>query len=181
MDIRCHRCGNLAAPAGHEDGRAFYRCARCDRVWATYISPRLGAYALESTPAPRVLVADDSPEMLGLLSAWLEDEGCLVIAVGSGRDALDASTTYQPDVAFLDVVLPPPDGFQLCDVMTQRNGPAVVLMTGIINPDARRAREVGAVQLLQKPLTRESVVAALTVALARHRLDDRPGARAEVD
>jgi hypothetical protein len=37
------------------------------------------------------------------------------------------------------------------------------------------------VQLLQKPLTRESVVAALTVALARHRLDDRPGARAEVD
>ena len=54
-------------------------------------------------PAPRVLVADDSPEMLGLLSAWLEDEGCLVIAVGSGREALDASVVYRPNVAFVDL------------------------------------------------------------------------------
>jgi two-component system OmpR family response regulator len=123
----------------------------------------------KASPVPRVLVADDSPEMLGLLTAWLEDEGCMVIAVGSGRDALDAAVAYRPDVAFVDVVLPPPDGFHLCDVLTRRLGPAVVLMTGMSNPDHERVAEVGAILLLQKPFAREALIDALTLALAQRR------------
>jgi DNA-binding response OmpR family regulator len=126
-------------------------------------------------PAPRVLVADDSPAMLGLLTAWLEDEGCMVIAVGSGREALDAAIAYRPDVAFLDVVLPPPDGFQLCEILTRRVGPVVVLMTGMSPRDTQRVGEVGAVLMLQKPFTREAVVDALTLALSRSRRDDQSG------
>jgi CheY-like chemotaxis protein len=110
--------------------------------------------------------------MLGLLTAWLEDEGCMVIAVGSGREALDASIAYRPNVAFVDVVLPPPDGFQLCQILTRRVGPSVVLMTGMANPDLERVTEAGAILLLQKPFTREAVVDALTRALAGSRPDD---------
>lgn len=123
-------------------------------------------------PAPRVLVADDSPEMLGLLTAWLEDEGCMVIAVGSGREAVDASIAYRPNVAFVDVVLPPPDGFQLCQILTRRVGLSVVLMTGMSNPDIERVIEAGAIMLLQKPFAREAVIDALTRALAQGRRDD---------
>ena len=131
---------------------------------------------MQSTPAPRVLVADDSPEMLGLLSAWLEDEGCIVIAVGSGRDALDAAMSYRPEVAFIDLVLPPPDGYQLCEILNGRaDAPSVVLMTGMSNPDRERVSEAAAVLLLEKPFTREAVVDALTLALERHRRDDQPG------
>lgn len=126
-------------------------------------------------PTPRVLIADDSPAMLGLLTAWLEDEGCMVIATGSGREALDAAIAYRPDVAFVDVVLPPPDGFQLCEILSRRVGPAVVLMTGMTNPDTQRAGEVGALLMLQKPFTREDVVEALTVALAHSRRDGHSG------
>ena len=168
MDITCPRCGGLAEPAGHEDARAFYQCPTCDRVWATHISV-LTQQTPRSTPVPRVLVADDSPEMLGLLSAWLEDEGCVVIAVGSGRDALDASVAYRPDVAFVDVVLPPPDGIQLCEMLTRGPVPAVVLMTGMSHPDMKRIGEAGALLLLQKPFTREVVVDALTLALEHGR------------
>lgn len=169
MDICCPRCGGFAEPAGHEDARAFFRCPTCDRIWATHISAIADRQLPQSAPAPRVLVADDSPEMLGLLSAWLEDEGCLVIAVGSGREALDASVAYRPDVAFLDVVLPPPDGFQLCEILTRRDGPAVVLMTGMSNPDMRRANDAGALLLLAKPFAREALVDALGLALEHHR------------
>jgi CheY-like chemotaxis protein len=172
MDICCPRCGGLAEPAGHEDARAFFRCPTCDRVWATHISAIADRAGSQALPAPRVLVADDSPEMLGLLAAWLEDEGCVVIAVGSGREALDASVVYRPDVAFLDVVLPPPDGRHLCEMLTRRSGPAVVLMTGMSNPDARRVTESGALLLLHKPFTRETIVDALTLALAQARRDD---------
>lgn len=121
--------------------------------------------------APRVLVADDSPEMLGLLTAWLEDEGCMVIAVGSGRQAIDSAIAYRPNVAFVDVVLPPPDGYQVCEALSRRLGVAVVMMTGMTNPDRERVLESGALVLLPKPFVRETIVEALTLALAQHRAD----------
>jgi CheY-like chemotaxis protein len=131
---------------------------------------------MRNAPAPRVLVVDDSPEMLGLMSAWLEDEGCMVIAAGSGREAIDAAISYRPQVAFIDLILPPPDGFQLCEMLSRRlDGPAVVLMTGMPNPDLRRVTETGAVLLLHKPVTREMVVDALTQALERGRRGEEPG------
>ena len=134
MDICCPRCGGPAEPAGHEDARAFYQCPGCDRVWATHISAVIDRGTLHAAAPIRALVADDSPEMLGLLSAWLEDEGCLVIAVGSGREALDAALSYRPQVMFLDVILPGPDGFQVCQALSTRPGaPGIVLMTGMPN------------------------------------------------
>ena len=178
MDISCPRCGGLAEPAGHEDARAFFQCPTCRRVWATHISAIANPGTESARPAPRVLVADDSPEMLGLLSAWFEDEGCVVIAVGSGREAIDAAIAYRPDVAFLDVVLPPPDGFQVCEMLTRRLGRAVVLMTGMSNPDSERAAEVGAVLMLQKPFAREVIVDALTLALEQGRREDASGGAA---
>ena len=165
MDICCPRCGGVAEPAGHEDARAFYRCPTCARVWATHISSVTNRVVVRSRRAPRVLVADDSPEMLGLLAAWLEDEGCVVIAAGSGREALDAAAAYRPDIAFLDIVLPPPDGVQLCEVLTRRTGITIVLMTGFSHVDTARVRAAGALRLLPKPLTREAVIEALTAAL----------------
>jgi CheY-like chemotaxis protein len=167
MDIACPRCGETAEPAGHEDARAFFRCPSCDRVWATHIGV-LGDSAAAARP-PKVLIADDAPEMLGLLTAWLEDEGCVVIAVGSGREALSASVAYHPDVAFLDVVLPAPDGLQVCELLKGGPGPSVVLMTGLSNPDTARVSAAGALLLLRKPFSREIVVDALTLALDHHR------------
>jgi len=173
MNICCPRCGGLAEPAGHEDARAFFQCPTCARVWATHIS----ASATSHTPAlaPRVLIADDSREMLGLLAAWLEDEGCVVIAAGSGREAIDAADAYKPDVAFIDLVLPPPDGFHVGEVLTRKMGIAVVLMTGMSSPDARRIEEVGALLLLKKPFAREAVVDALTLALEQRRRREASG------
>jgi len=178
MDICCPRCGGLAEPAGHEDARAFYQCPTCNRVWATHIAATASWNDRTAAPPVRVLVADDSAEMLGLLAAWLEDEGCLVIPVGSGREALDAAIAYKPDVAFLDLVIPPPDGFQVCEMLTRRIGPVVVLMTGMSNPDTNRAAEAGAILLLRKPFARESVVDALTLALEQCRRDSASGGAA---
>lgn len=138
-------------------------------MWATHIFAVADGEPRSARPAPRVLVADDSPEMLELMSAWLEDEGCVVIAVGSGREALQASALNAPDVAFVDVVLPPPDGYQVCEILTQRGGPVVVLMTGMANPDTRRVGEAGGLLMLRKPFAREAVVEALGTALEHGR------------
>jgi CheY-like chemotaxis protein len=178
MDSRCPRCGGVAEPAGHEDARAFFQCVPCGRVWATHLSAIMRRGDEEPRSTSRVLIADDSPEMLGLMSAWLEDEGCIVVTAGSGREALDAAAVYYPDVVFLDLVLPPPDGFQVCEALKQRLAPEVVLMTGMPNPDAaRRAADLGVVALLMKPFAREAVTGALTTALDRCRRDPLGGLR----
>ena len=179
MDILCPRCGGRAEPVGHEDARAYFECGACNRVWAYHVAATLTRPEI-APAAPCVVVADDSPEMLGLLAAWLEDERCVVIAVASGREALDAVAVYRPDVVFLDVVIPPPDGFQVAERIARQAGPSVVLMTGMSKPDARRAADVGAVRLLQKPFTRETVLDALAVAIERRQGHDRPRVAANV-
>jgi CheY-like chemotaxis protein len=178
MDISCPRCGGLAEPAGHEDARAFFQCPTCDRVWTTHISAVADRGAVRTLPAPRVLIADDSPEMLGLFTAWIEDEGCMAIPVSSGREAIDAAIAHKPDVAFIDIVLPQPDGFHVSEVLTRRLGVACVLMTGISNPDMTRVEEAGALLLLHKPFPREAVVDALTLALEQCRREDESGGAA---
>lgn len=172
MDISCPRCGQSAEPAGHEDARAFFRCPTCDRVWAVHISALSDRFA---RPVPRVLVAEDSPEMLGLMSAWLEDEGCIVIAVGSGGAAIEATVAHVPHAAFVDIMIPKPDGYELSELLVRRYRLPVVLMTGMTTPDARRVADSGALRLLKKPFTREVVIDALALALEHRRLADNSG------
>jgi CheY-like chemotaxis protein len=139
------------------------------------VAARSGAYGDHI----RVLIVDDSAEIAGLVSLWLEDEGCAVVTAGSGREAMDAVAVYRPDVVFLDLVLPGLDGFQVCDALRRQPlAPEVILMTGYSNPRyLRRGADLGVVTLLQKPLTRESVISALKMAIERCHHDPLSGLR----
>lgn len=173
MDICCPRCGAPSEPAGHEDGRGYFSCAHCKRVWSAPIA----SFARPADVAPdtfvtRVMLVDDSPEMLRLLALWLEDQNCDVVTALSGREALEVAATYYPDIVFLDLILPPPDGFDVCERLKKRLAPEVILMTGVSNPQAQpRAAQLGVVALLQKPFTQEAAVAAYLKALDRCRRD----------
>jgi len=170
MDIRCPRCGNLAAPAGHEDARAFYQCKKCDRVWMTFLAPAPAPSSGE--PPIKVLVVDDSNQLVALIAAWLEDAGCIVFTALSGNQALDIVTSHDPDVVLLDVVIPPPDGFQVCESLLQReHPPEIILMTGMSDPiRLRRADELGGVVLLRKPFTGAVIVDAVRRVAAHRRV-----------
>ena len=180
MDNPCPRCGRPGIPAGHEDGRAFFRCEFCNRVWMIQLS----AGMLSSTPAPaptRVLVVDDSDQLVGLIVAWLEDEGYQVATATTGSRALAAAEAETPDVVLLDLILPPPDGFALCARLQRGpHPPAVIVMTGL--SDQLRLRQIdglGAFAVLQKPLTQEVVLDAVSRARA-HRSKDPSGSAASV-
>jgi CheY-like chemotaxis protein len=173
MNMCCPRCGTQAEAAGHEDGRAYFACPQCQRVFSAELAsfaPHAGG--TPGTPATRVMVVDDCEEMVGLLRMWLEDEGCEVFTALSGRDALDLAATYYPDVVFLDVIMPHPDGFHVCRALRDRLRPEVILMTGVTNPEARRrGSELGVVALLEKPFSRDAAVAAYNTAVERCRRD----------
>ncbi len=62
----------------------------------------------------RILVADDSDQLSGLVAAWLEDEHYDVVTASSGRQTLDAAAVYRADIVLLDLVMPAPGGFEVC-------------------------------------------------------------------
>lgn len=158
MDIRCARCGTTAVPAGHEDARAFYQCEKCNRVWMIHLTAATSGRV--QTPQTRVLVVDDADMLVTLIETWLEDEGYDVATATSGRQALDALDTHDPEIVLLDLILPPPDGFTLCEVMRRREQPPeIIVMTGLNDP--LRVHEIEGPHLfalLHKPLTQEAVL-----------------------
>jgi DNA-binding response OmpR family regulator len=166
MVIRCPRCGNLAAPAGHEDARAFYQCEKCDRVWMTFLDTSVVETA---TPTAKVLVVDDSNELLGLIGAWLQDEGYILFTATSGRQALDIAQSHDPDIVLLDVVIPPPDGCTVCESLQHRDRPPeIILMTGTSDPShLRRVDELGGLVLLRKPFNSDVLLQCVRQAAVR--------------
>jgi CheY-like chemotaxis protein len=167
MDIHCERCGTMASPAGHEDARAFYQCENCKRVWMVHLTAP--ARACMQTPGTRVLVVDDSDSLVSLLQMWLEDEGYQVVTATSGRHAIEAIAAHDPDIVLLDLIIPPPDGFAICDQLRCRfRAPEIVVMTGVLEEDRlRRIEGAGIAALLRKPLTQESVLDSVSRARRR--------------
>ncbi len=152
--------------AGYEDTRTFYQCGTCSRVWTMTVTPPVAG---DRAPVG-VLVADDSDMLVGLIACWLEDEGYAVVTATTGRQALDAAAAHRPDVVLLDLVMPPPDGFEVCAKLQRLPlPPEIILMTGVLDArHVKRAIELCAAVPLMKPLECESLVAAVDAAVVRH-------------
>ena len=102
--------------------------------------------------ARTILVADDSPEVVYVVSRTLEEAGFRVLSAGTVRDALDV-LDLQPDVGLVlsDIRMPGEDGFDLWRVLRHRfPSMPVILMTGhAVTPDDMVPRGAS---ILEKPL-----------------------------
>ncbi len=108
-----------------------------------------------------VLVVDDQKSSADLIRRWLEADGHTVLAVETGEAALEAVKASPPDLVLLDIMIPPPSGFEVCKQL--KKDPAtrhipVLLMSGLQDPaNWRRGLEVGAAEFLAKPLQGQDV------------------------
>src|SRR4029078_3960643 len=96
-------------------------------------------------PRTRVLVVDDSDQLVGLVGMWLEDEGYGCITATSVSQARETSSIHPPDVVLLDLIIPAPDGFAVCQALRRHaRAPEIVLMTGLSGTARlRRDADVG--------------------------------------
>jgi two-component system OmpR family response regulator len=121
--------------------------------------------------AVRVLVVDDEPEILGLLSAGLRLSGFDVAAAPDGAEAMAVAPAHRPDIVVLDVALPDVDGFSLARrLRADRNGVPVLFLT---DRDAVADRIVGLTaggdDYVTKPFSVEEVLSRLRAVLRRSR------------
>ena len=115
------------------------------------------------TAQPRVLVVDDDRAIREMLSQVLGREGYDVTVAADGSAALETMSHHRPDVILLDIVLPGPDGFEICRQLKQDPRTLltpVILVTGLGQREQRiRGIEAGADDFLTKPVDKEELLA----------------------
>jgi two-component system nitrogen regulation response regulator NtrX len=117
---------------------------------------------------PSVLLIDDEPNIRRMVGALLAAEGYEVREAADGRSGLAAAGEMEPDVALIDLMMPGDlDGIGTLSALRQRFPDVpVVMMSGKAGlSDAVRATKLGAFTFLEKPLSPEVVLLALSSAL----------------
>lgn len=117
-----------------------------------------------------ILIIDDTPANLQLLSSILKDRGFEVRAVVSGEMGLIAARTIVPDLILLDVKMPEMDGYQVCQELKNdtklRDIPVVFISSLEETLDKVKAFHVGGVDYITKPFQVEEVIARVETQLA---------------
>lgn len=130
-----------------------------------------------------VLVVDDSPETLRMLTDALEDAGMTVLVARDGNQALAMIDRITPDVILMDAVMPGMDGFETCRQLKRNQALAhvpVIFMTGLTETgDIVKGLEAGGVDYVTKPIVPEELIARIRVHLANARMTQ--SARAALD
>jgi len=114
------------------------------------------------TTAGRVLVVDDEPPIVDLLTGYLAREGYGVTATGDGLRAVELARELAPDVVILDVMLPGLDGIEVCRRLRTFSDAYVLMLTARGEEiDRIMGRTVGADDYLAKPFSPAEVVARI--------------------
>ncbi len=133
-----------------------------------------GTYAQleEMTPSDRnkltglkVLVIDDSKTIRRTAETLLSKEGCEVFTAVDGFDALSKIADHQPDIVFVDIMMPRLDGYQTCALIKHnkvfKQIPVIMLSSKDGLFDRARGRIVGSEHYLTKPFTKDELLGAI--------------------
>ncbi len=120
----------------------------------------------------RVLLIDDDPGVLDVVSYGLRQEGFEVRGVSDGESALDAFARGEWDVVVLDVMLPRLSGVDVCrKLRAESNVPIVMLTAKDAELDRVLGLELGADDYVTKPFSMAELVSRLRAILRRRELD----------
>jgi len=113
----------------------------------------------------KILVIDDSKTIRRTAETLLSKEGCSVFTAIDGFDALSKIADHNPDLIFVDIMMPRLDGYETCSLIKHnqnfKNTPVIMLSSKDGLFDRARGRIVGSEQYLTKPFTRDELLGAI--------------------
>ena len=113
----------------------------------------------------RVMVIDDSKTIRRTAETLLKKEGCDVVTATDGFEALAKIADHQPQIVFVDIMMPRLDGYQTCALIKNnqmfKQTPVIMLSSKDGLFDKARGRIVGSEQYLTKPFTRDELLSAI--------------------
>lgn len=113
----------------------------------------------------KILLIDDSRTIRRSAETMLTREGCEVITATDGFEALALIHRHEPDLIFVDIMMPRLDGYQTCAIIKNnprfRRVPVIMLTSKDGLFDKARGRIVGSDHYLTKPFTRDELLSAV--------------------
>jgi two-component system alkaline phosphatase synthesis response regulator PhoP len=126
----------------------------------------------------KILVIDDEPSIVNLVTAYLKPEGYEIYTAADGNAGLKAARAYKPDLIVLDLMLPGKDGFEVLSQLRRESNVYVILLTAKTEEtDKIVGLSVGADDYITKPFSPRELVARIKAALRR--LQPGPGTGSE--
>jgi two-component system alkaline phosphatase synthesis response regulator PhoP len=126
---------------------------------------------------PRILIADDEPEIVRGLEDNLRFEGYETIAAADGEAALEAALAHAPDLVLLDIMMPRLSGWDVCRELRRRGVEVPIIMLTARGEEVDRVQglELGADDYVTKPFSLRELLARVRAVLRR------PGPRQKAD
>ena len=113
----------------------------------------------------KVMIIDDSKTIRRTAETLLQREGCQVVSAVDGFDALSKIVDTNPDIIFVDIMMPRLDGYQTCalikDNQNYQNVPVIMLSSKDGLFDQAKGKIVGSDQYLTKPFSKEELFEAI--------------------
>ena len=117
----------------------------------------------------RILVVDDNPSIRGPLCFLLEDDGYTVDIAGNGKEALQKVRSFNPDLMFLDVMMPIKSGYEVCQIIKANPDTkhiyVIMLSAKGKGEDKQEGLEAGADEYIFKPFSPLKIVAKVHTIL----------------
>ena len=117
-----------------------------------------------------VLIVEDVPSEVALMSLYLKSAGYRVMSALSGQEGLDKAISQKPDVIVTDVVMPGISGFELCRQLKRtpetQTVPIVICSSKGQDIDRLWGMRQGAESYLTKPYTQDQLIQAVKAALS---------------
>jgi CheY-like chemotaxis protein len=134
----------------------------------------------------RILIADDNPQNVELLEAYLSDTDCLTATAVDGRDTLEKIARFQPDLILLDIMMPKLSGFEVSKIV--KDDPAthdimILVVTALNEPgDVERAVAAGCDDFISKPINKLELLKRVeNLVKLRHVTDELERLRRYID
>jgi DNA-binding response OmpR family regulator len=116
----------------------------------------------------RILVAEDDPNIQALLVSYLEAAGFVATGVSTGTQALAELHKGATDLLVLDLMIPQPDGFEICETVRKRsNLPIIILSAREAEQDRIRGLSLGADDYVVKPFSPRELLERIHAILRR--------------
>jgi class 3 adenylate cyclase len=126
---------------------------------------------------PTIMVVDDRPESVQMISDLLAREGFQMLAAYTGQEALDSVRRRLPDLVLLDLNMPVMNGYEVCEQLKADPATAdipVLMLTAWADPDHRvRGLQLGAADYLVKPFDYRELLARIQTRLQVKEQTDR--------
>lgn len=122
-----------------------------------------------TTKMGKILLVEDTPSEMALMSHYLRESGYLVINAVSAQEAIEKAIEQKPDAIVTDVVMPGMSGFELCRSLKKNpntaNVPIVICTSKNQEIDRLWGMKQGADAYVTKPFTREQLLRAVKSVL----------------